>query len=177
MSTIIGHSLAGVAISLAAPPKEKNKQKMQREWLWQTIYLVFVSLIADFDVLYGLAKGGTIFSLHRQGTHTIIFALFVSSLIYIGDRWLLKRKPERAWRWFFLTLSAMLTHLILDYIIQPLYFSSGINIYTGQENTIWGIFLPLLKRDGPKIMIIETVIITPVILLTFLIGHLRRNKK
>ena len=167
MSTIIGHILAGTTIGLAVKPPAK-KERLAKEWALQIIYAIFFSILADFDVALGLISGGTIFSLHRQGTHTLIFAAGVTFIIYIGIRWMLKRGPKKAWHWSSITCLAMVCHLILDYWVQPLYLREGMHIYNGQERTVWEAFLPLLRGDGPSVLLKEVAMFVPLIVIAFI---------
>jgi len=175
MSTIVGHALTGPAISLLIPPKEKSKNR--RELIFQTGYLIFISLVPDLDVAYGLAQGETIFSMHRQMTHTIPFALVAGLITYVTVKYLLRKKGKEAWRWSAMTVITLLVHLLMDYVIQPLYLTPDIHIYSGEERSVLGVFLPLISPSGITAISREILIVTPLFLIAFLKRWHRRERK
>ncbi len=107
MPTPIGHSMAGAAIYVAST---KGKHLL-RSWKWLVVCMVFAAL-ADIDFLPALFGRIDIANrVHRGPTHTLLFALVISGVVYGTLRILGKPGVVRATSLVFL---CMASHLILD---------------------------------------------------------------
>ncbi|MEO0985467.1 MAG: metal-dependent hydrolase [Cyanobacteria bacterium J06639_14] len=117
MATPIGHTLAGyLGYQLMPSPKHSLSQVR----LWGAIAL---ANLPDLDFLPGLLMGNA-FAFHRRGSHTIIAALLVGSLVALSlrlaRRWgtqVPKFSNVSLWQWGVWATAVYLGHLCLDFLM------------------------------------------------------------
>jgi membrane-bound metal-dependent hydrolase YbcI (DUF457 family) len=106
MSSIIGHVATGVAAYLAS-----NRLENKRSW-WLLVVFVFVAICPDFDYF---AIWLLNYSVNPRISHSILFAVVMSLMVWWGTRHLVKRTSATAPLVAFLL--ATLSHPFLDLLV------------------------------------------------------------
>jgi len=106
MSSIIGHVATGAAVYLAC-----NRLENKRSW-WLFAVFVFVTICPDFDYLAIWLLG---YSANPRISHSILFAVVMSLIVWWGTRHLVKRTSATAP--LVALLFAALSHPFLDLLV------------------------------------------------------------
>ena len=118
MASPVGHTLAGY-LGYRLIPALRGKPR-SKQWAWGAIAL---ANLPDLDFFPGLLIGNA-FAFHRQGSHTLIAAIAVGSLVALGVKLTARwdtQTPEFSklrWLWWGLWATAVyLGHLGLDLLM------------------------------------------------------------
>jgi Predicted membrane-bound metal-dependent hydrolase (DUF457). len=108
MSSILGHSLAGVCVASAVGGEQVvRKRKL-------LILTAVLALVPDLDVIIYIAFGAMGINPHRGITHTLLFTVLAGASIslLVGKRFDLTFAKG-----FVLFTGVLLSHLVLDYLM------------------------------------------------------------
>jgi membrane-bound metal-dependent hydrolase YbcI (DUF457 family) len=106
MSTLVGHALAGVAVSMAAPSRFRPQPRPAA-----VIAVLLASVLADVDVVLLLVlRDGT--AAHRGLTHSVLASGVIAATLALALRRAGRTSPPAA---FGVLFAAALSHLVLDW--------------------------------------------------------------
>ena len=171
MSTPIGHSLAGISIYFLSGSRFSSPG-------WKVLFLcVVVACLPDVDFLPGFFAGN-INCFHHKGTHSLFFALVVSSGV-----WFALRKSNGI-KWGFLAFMLILSHLVIDYVAIDRTAPFGMPLlwpFSGEYFYFKYAFLPevlressvasIFNRHNLRTVIVELAIFLPIALLCYRCGR------
>lgn len=118
MATIIGHTLAGLAVSRGTPKTDFF------ETLQLTALCVGMALLPDVDMLPGLIQGAGILT-HGSAVHSLFAGVIASLAVAL----LYRSKSLARWQIFLMCFFAYSSHLALDYLARDSFPPYGIVVW------------------------------------------------
>jgi inner membrane protein len=126
MPTPIGHSLAGLAVYIAAPsrhPENGARDERRRRGWWLAAFLVVIANLPDVDFIPGYLVGEPR-AFHWGATHSLMAALVAATVAGV-----VAQRLGQSFRLFFaLTATAYASHIAMDLLLGPGAHSVGLQV-------------------------------------------------
>lgn len=176
MPSPLGHSLAGLAIGLAAEPAAVGQTSGARLSSFAIVGAV-VAAVPDLDLIYP--------HMHRGISHSVGATAFLMIIAAVVTGWVTGRIQ---WRWVLLVGAAHASHILMDWMGTDHYEPAGLQALWPFNRTYyisgWDIFPPTERRLYlPEAWIInlhaflaEVGLMVPIVVVAFLVKRTRRNR-
>ena len=176
MPSPLGHSLAGLAIGLAAEPAAVAQASGTRLSSFAIVGAA-VAAMPDLDLLFP--------HMHRGISHSIGASAFVMIIAAAVTGWVTGRIQ---WRWVLLVGAAHASHLLMDWmgtdhfapaglqVLWPFsraYYISGWDIFPPTERRL---YLPEAWIINLRAFLAEVGLMVPIAIVAFLAKRTRRNR-
>ncbi len=180
MPTPIAHSLAGMIFGILKFLPDGIGFKSACRTIWQKKWIFLLCIVLanapDIDYVFGIFSGNWN-KFHQMATHSFLFILVVSSVIYFV---LKKRRIEKDHFSFIFIFLLMLSHIVMDFfgrdtsfpIGLPLlfpfscnYFHSSLEIFPAvRKKTLADLF----DMHNMRVILFEILLIVPFLFLALI---------